>query len=83
LTRPSMLFGVTYTFAILNGFFCTMTYVIFTDFKYFFMMFPIHAMGYYLSMKEPLFVELYMIKLSRFSRCANKIYHGSNSYDPS
>lgn len=82
LTRPPLLFGVSYTFALLNGLVCLMLYVMTSEFKYLVIMFPIHFLGYYLCSKEPLFIELFMIKSSKFSRCKNRFYHGADSYDP-
>lgn len=82
LTRPPMLFGVSYTFALLNGFILMLTFVMTTDFKYLVLMFPIHGLGYYLCSKEPLFLELYKIKAEKCSRSKNRFYHGANSYDP-
>ncbi len=82
LTRPPMLFGVSYTFALLNSFFCMITYVMTSELKYFALMFPVHMIGYYLCSKEPLFLELYKIKAEKCSRSKNKFYHGANSYDP-
>ena len=83
LTRPPMLFGVSYTFALLNGFLSMISYISFNDFKYLAMMFPIHMVGYYLCSKEPLFIELFRIKGEKCSRSRNRFYHGANSYDPS
>ncbi len=83
LTRPPMLFGVSYTFALMNGFFSMITYVMTNDFKYLAAMFPIHLLGYKLCSKEPLFLELYKVKAEKCSRSKNRFYHGANSYDPS
>ena len=82
LTRPPMLFGVSYTFALMNGFICMITYVATTQFRYMAMMLPIHIIGYIICSKEPLFIELFKVKADKCSRCTNRIYHGANSYDP-
>lgn len=81
LTRPPMLLGVSYTFAVINGMLCMMLYISTTNFKYLAAMFPIHALGYYLCSKEPLFIELFRIRAEKCSRSRNKIFHGANSYD--
>ena len=83
LTRPPMLFGVSYNFAVANGFICMLLYISYADIRFFALMFPIHAFGYYLCSKEPLFIELFRIKAQKCSKCVNKIYHKGNSYDPS
>ena len=83
LTRPPMLFGVSYNFAIMNGMVSMMTYIMTSNFIYFAMMFPLHLFGYYLCSKEPLFIELILNKNKNFPRCWNYTKHKGNSYDPS
>lgn len=82
LTRPPLLFGVSYTFALLNGFVCMIIYIMTSKFSYLVMMFPIHGLGYYLCSKEPLFIELFKVRAEKCSRCKNRFYHGANTYDP-
>lgn len=82
LTRPSMLFGVSYTVVLANFFVCMMYFVLTSDFKGFGAMPIIHGIAYVLSEKEPLFLELFMIKQQKCNRCKNRLYHGlTNSYD--
>ncbi|MHC0448545.1 MAG: VirB3 family type IV secretion system protein [Candidatus Lariskella arthropodorum] len=81
LTRPPMLFGVSYTFAILNSMICMIAYIISSDFRFLASLFPIHAVGYYICAKEPLFIELFKVKGEKCSRRMNTHYHGANSYD--
>lgn len=84
LTRPPMLFGVSYMFAMANLLFCIMCFIVFDTGLQTFLMLPmIHGVGYYFSAKEPLFIELFMIKQSKCSKAQkNRLYHGStNSYD--
>ena len=81
LTRPPMLFGVSYTFAILNGMACMLLYISTSNFKYLISMFPIHALGYFLCSKEPLFIELFKVRAEKCSRSKNRLFHGANSYD--
>ncbi len=82
LTRPPMLFGVSYTFALLNAFICMFTYVVTSDFHYLAILFPMHLVGYFFCSKDPLFLDLFKIKLQKCSRSKNRFYHGANSYDP-
>lgn len=83
LTRPPMLFGVSYTYFVLNAFINMIAYILTNEFKYLLVFFPIvHAIGYYICSKEPLFIDLFMIRSNKCSRCKNKFYHGANSYDP-
>lgn len=83
LTRPAMFFGVTYMFFAFNFFIILMGFIVFNQgLKTFLFAIPIHMVGYYFTAKEPLFVELFMIKQSKCTRCKNRFYHGfTNSYD--
>lgn len=82
LTRPSMLFGVSYTVVLAYFFTCMMYFVATSDFRGFLVMPLCHGIGYVLSEKEPLFLELFMIKQQKCNRCKNRFYHGmTNSYD--
>jgi len=81
LTRPPMLFGVSYNFVLMNGFICIIGYIQTTNFKFFLLMFILHGVGYYICSKEPLFIELFKVRAEKCSRCKNKLYHGANSYD--
>ncbi len=82
LTRPPMLFGVSYNFAVINGMISMMSYIMTSNFIYFAMMFPMHLVGYYLCSKEPLFIELFLNKNKNCPRCWNFTHHKGNSYDP-
>ncbi|WP_423349187.1 type IV secretion system protein VirB3 [Wolbachia sp. wLmal] len=82
LTRPAMLFGVSYMFAILNVLICMLIFINSNDLGVILLMLPgIHGLGYIASAKEPLFIELFMVKLGKCSKCLNRFYHGANSYD--
>ncbi|WFW29846.1 MAG: VirB3 family type IV secretion system protein [Wolbachia endosymbiont of Menacanthus eurysternus] len=81
LTRPAMLFGVSYMFAILNVLICMLIFINLNDFRTFLVLFGIHGFGYVASTKEPLFIELFIIKLGKCSKCLNRFYHKANSYD--
>jgi type IV secretion system protein VirB3 len=82
LTRPSMIFGVSYMVVVAYFFACMMYFVITSDFKGFLAMPAFHAVGYVLSEKEPLFLELFMVKQQKCNKCKNKFFHGmTNSYD--
>jgi type IV secretion system protein VirB3 len=81
LTRPAMIFGVTYPFAVLNGFACLIYFIISSDFKGFAALPLFHGIAYMICAKEPLAIELLMIKGSKCSKCRNKAYYGANSYD--
>lgn len=83
LTRPPMLFGVSYTFFIVNAFVCLLGFILYNDFRILFSLGPVHFVGYYLCSKEPLFIELFMLKSSKCNKARkNLTHHGGNSYDP-
>ena len=82
LTRPALLFGVSMPYFMLNSMVCFIAYIVTTKFSYLAVSVPIHFFGYYLCSKEPLFIELFMIRSRLCNRSLNKIFHGANSYDP-
>ena len=83
LTRPPMIMGVSYTFASLNGIISLLAFIVTNSFFYLLVLLPsIHLVCYFLCLKEPRAMELFIIKASKCSICRNKIYHGgTNSYD--
>ena len=83
LTRPPLLFGVSYDLVLLNLMSCLLLYINLKSFLYLFMMIPLHAVGYYFSAIEPRFVILFINRNKNCPRVWNFIYHKGNSYDPS
>ena len=84
LTRPAMLFGVGYTVVMANFLVCMFYFILTSEFKGFAALPIIHGIAYLASQKEPLFLELFMLKQQRCNKCKNKYYHGmANSYDVS
>ena len=81
LTRASLLFGVSQIFAVLNALACIGYFVMTSDITSMGMMIVIHMFGYLACSKEPLFVELFMVKMQKCNKCKNKFFHGANSYD--
>ena len=83
LTRPSMIFGVTYVYAAMNALAALMGFIVTSNFLYLFIMLPVlHAVAYFICLKDPLMLDLLIMKTSNFSACSNKTFHnGTNSYD--
>lgn len=82
LTRPPLIFGVSYMFAVLNIMVCLMYFVMSSDFKVVLFGIFFHGIGYLLALKEPLAIEILLAKTQKCNKCRNKVYHGStNSYD--
>lgn len=83
LTRPPMLFGVTYQWFAVNGLGWSL---IFLNTKDFGLLIPglilTHLVGYYASTYEPRFLEIFKIWAQTVPSCVNRYYHGNCcSYD--
>ncbi len=83
LTRPSMLFGVSYTFAALNGICSLLAFIITNKFAFLLILLPgLHLIGWFICLKEPRAIELFIARTSKCNICRNRYYHGgTNSYD--
>lgn len=82
LTRSSMIFGVSYLVVVTNFLASIMFYIITTDAKAFLSMAVVHAIAYFASQKEPLFLELFMSRQQKCNKCKNRFFFGmTNSYD--
>lgn len=83
LTRPPMLLGVSYTFAALNGITSLMAFVITEQFFYLFVLLPgLHMFAWFICLKEPRAIELFIARMSKCNVCRNRMQHsGTNSYD--
>jgi len=82
LTRPTMVFGVSFKFFFLNFFVSMLGYINFPGLGVIGLALCMHLFGYVICFKEPLFLELYLKKASKCMKCPNRLYHGANSYDP-
>jgi type IV secretion system protein VirB3 len=80
LTRPTMIFGVSIQFAMLNILISCIAFVMTSNFKIMPIALLIHAAGYIACFKEPRFLELYMNKFQKCNICLNKGYYRANSY---
>ena len=83
LTRPPMLLGVSYTFAALNGITSLMAFVLTEQFFYLFILLPgLHLAAWFICLKEPRAIELFIARMSKCNICRNRMHHGgTNSYD--
>lgn len=80
LTRPSMIFGVSVQYAMLNMMVSVLIFIQESSIYIIFIAGLVHLVGYLLCFKEPLFMELYMNYAARCNQCPNKGYYGANSY---
>lgn len=83
LTRPPMLFGVTYSWFAVNAFGWTIVFINTNDFG---LLIPgvivTHIIGYYACANEPRFMELIKIWAQTVPTCVNRFFHGNCcSYD--
>ena len=83
LTRSSMILGVSYVFASLNILGSLLLFVMTNKFIYLIVVLPLlHGIAYIICLKEPLALEIVIMKSSNFMRCKNRtFYNGTNSYD--
>ena len=83
LTRPTMLFGVTYSWFAVNF---LLWISVFINTKDFGLLIPgaliTHLVGYYACSYEPRFMEIVKIWALTVPTCVNRFYHGNTcSYD--
>lgn len=83
LTRPPMIFGVSYMFFVVNAVICMITFINTQRFIFIMMAAPtIHLIAYLICLKEPRAIEMFLIKARKGYRCLNRAFHGgTNSYD--
>ena len=82
LTRPAMIAGVTQSFFVINGMLNLVIYLAVNSFLPVFILFPLlHGIGYLACLKDPRTFDLWMIYAKTCTRCRNKSFWGSNSYD--
>lgn len=80
LTRPTLILGVSTSFAMLNMMIFVVIFIQTSSFKILPLAFAIHMVGYILCFKEPRFMEIYLNQSSKCKKCPNKSYYGANSY---
>lgn len=83
LTRPPMIFGVTYMYVVLNLILSLMYFVMTSDFKVVLIALAIHGIAYIVCLREPLLIEIFILRQRFFTKCKNRMYYKrKNSYDP-
>lgn len=81
LTRPTMIFGVSLSYAMLNIMICVVAFIQDPGIKILLIAGAVHLLGYILCFKEPRFMEIYLNKASKCNKCPNKGFYGANSYN--
>ncbi len=82
LTRPQMFAGVTYSYFVVNAVICAELFLIFKSFWALAAGALIHLVGVVLALREPRFLDLWIIRVSRCPRVKNHRLWGCNSYRP-
>jgi type IV secretion system protein VirB3 len=82
LARPQMFAGVTYGYFVLNMAACAELFLIFKTIWVVVAALAIHLAGVLLCLREPRFLDLWMVGVSRCPRVRNYAIWRCNSYRP-
>lgn len=82
LTRPQMLGGVTYSYAVLNLIVTVEAFLITRSFWALAIAGVMHIVGYVACAREPRFFDLWIARASRCPRVRNHRFWQANSYAP-
>ena len=82
LTRPQMIAGVTYSYAVFNLILTLEAFLITRSFWAFAFAAVVHLVGYVGCVREPRFFDLWVTRLSRCPRVRNFWFWRSNTYRP-
>lgn len=82
LTRPQMLFGVTYAYLIANGVAATELFLVFKSAWVLVAALALHAVGWLACLRDPRIFDLWIVKVQRCPRIPNYKVWGCNSYRP-
>ena len=82
LTRPQMLLGVTYGFAIINAIVTTELFLVFKSVWVILAAVIVHAIGVVACLRDPLIFDLWLVKVQRCPRVRNYRIWRCNSYRP-
>lgn len=82
LTRPQMLLGVTYGFAIANAILTTELFLIFKSAWVLIAAVVVHMLGFAACLRDPRIFDLWLVKVQRCPRIKNFRLWRCNSYRP-
>lgn len=80
LTRPQMFAGVTYSFFVANAVICAELFLIFRTPLVFIAGMVLHLVGMVLCLREPRFLDLWILRVNRCPRIRNYRLWQCNSY---
>ena len=82
LTRPAMMWGVPFVVFVLT-FFSVVLAFIWTKRLTIFLVWPVlHAIGYWLTVKDPFFIDIVITRNRHCPRTPNRAIWGGDSYSP-
>jgi type IV secretion system protein VirB3 len=83
LARPPMVAGVSYMYFVLNAIITMVIFINTSNFLAFLVGVIIHGFGYFLCLREPRAVELWILYLGKglLSTWNRAFHHHTNSYD--
>ena len=82
LTRPQMIGGVTYAYAVFNLIVTVEAFLISRSFWALVLALVLHAIGYVGCLREPRFFDLWLTRVGRCPRVRNHKIWRCNSYRP-
>jgi type IV secretion system protein VirB3 len=82
LTRPQMFAGVSYSYFVFNLVVTTEAFLITGSFWALLAALLLHGVGYLVGLREPRFLDLWVLKASTCPRVPNHAFWGCNSYSP-
>ncbi|SDR63315.1 type IV secretion system protein VirB3 [Rhizobiales bacterium GAS113] len=82
LTRPAMMWGVPYVIFVLEMLAVVMVFIN-TKRLLVFLVWPVlHAVAYWMTVKDPFFIDIVITRNRFCSRTANRAIWGGDSYSP-
>lgn len=81
-TRPAMLWGVSFDFAVINGFTAAMVLIATGNPFYMLWAIPIHAFGYIVCLNDPQIFSVMKSWIILVSTCPNRWFWGKSTYNP-
>lgn len=82
LTRPPTLFGVPYQAFILFAAAVVAVFILASDLRWLLLAAPIYAGLYAVTLKDPRFVDVFLVIAARTPTTPNRSYWGANSFSP-
>ncbi len=84
LTRPTMVFGITYQWLMIEGLGSLVWFINVDDGKFYAFLIAgvLHVIGILLFAKEPMIIEIIQVWAKASTKCINRRYHSNtSSYD--